>query len=179
MEPYIGEIKLFAGDFAPRGWFFCNGMLLNIHQYHQLFTIIQTYYGGNGETNFALPDLRGRAPVQPGQGPNLKSNYGLGQQGGKEEVIISELQIPAHTHGVNAVSAVASVLLPTNAYPATSPSDPTTGTGVNIYSQAIPDVKMNPNTIALTGGNQPLNIVSPVLAINYIIAWDGIYPSRP
>ncbi|RYD96343.1 MAG: phage tail protein [Sphingobacteriales bacterium] len=179
MEPYIGEIKLFAGDFAPRGWFFCDGTLLNIHRYEALYSIIQNYYGGDGQINFAVPDLRGRAPVQPGQGQDLKSNYFLGQKGGKEEVIISEFQIPSHSHGVNAVAAQGALVQPTDAYPASSPSDPSTGTGVNIYSKATADVKMNPNTIAATGGGKPLNIVSPVLAINYIIAWEGIYPSRP
>ncbi|TCD02739.1 phage tail protein [Pedobacter psychroterrae] len=182
MEPYIGEIKLFAGDFAPRGWFFCDGTLLDINYYQKLFSLIQTYYGGNGQTNFALPDLRGRAPVQPGQGPNLKVNYGLGQQGGKEEVILSQQQMPAHSHSLKAVSAGANQFAPENNYLSIT-LDKTTEQPTNSYNDAtvagVTFGNLHTASVVPAGGSTPVNIVSPVLAINYIIAWEGIYPSRP
>ena len=100
-SPFIGQITLFAGNFAPRGWAFCNGQLLSIAQNTALFSILGTTYGGNGQTTFALPDLRGRVPVHAGQGPGL-SNYDLGQQGGAESVTLTTAQMPAHTHPANA-----------------------------------------------------------------------------
>src|SRR6185295_12464655 len=102
-EPFIGMIVMFAGNFAPRNWAFCNGQLLSIAQNTALFSILGTTYGGDGRTTFALPDLRGRVPIHPGQGPGT-SNYSLGQQGGVENVTVTQNQLPAHSHGVNAVA---------------------------------------------------------------------------
>jgi microcystin-dependent protein len=181
MEPLMAEIKMFAGSFAPNGWFFCDGSTLPINQYSALFALLGTTYGGDGVQTFNLPDLRGRTPIHSGngQGKNV-SRYELGQIGGNENVTLSALQMPAHTHILNAVSADGTVLQPTGAFPATSPGDPVSGSGVNIYSQATtPDVTMNPKTVAPAGGSQPVNVVTPYLGINYIIAWTGIWPSRP
>ncbi len=178
MEPYIGEIKLFAGDFAPRGWFFCDGTLLNIHQYHQLFTIIQTYYGGNGETNFALPDLRGRAPIQPGQGKDL-SNFRLGETGGSETVILSQQQLPAHTHTMNINTVAPTVGLAKDAFLGFN-ANTETGDALPFYSgTATEGATLNAAAITPAGGSQPVKLRAPFLAINYIMAWEGIYPSRP
>ncbi|MFD0763321.1 phage tail protein [Mucilaginibacter lutimaris] len=180
MDPLLGEIKMFAGTFAPNGWYFCDGTTLAISQNAALFSILGTTYGGDGVSTFKLPDLRGRTPIHSGNGQGVNvSRYQLGQVGGTENVTISALQMPAHTHTINAVSAEATALQPTNAYPASSPGDPVSGSGVNIYSSATPDVTLNVNSVAPAGGSQPLNVVTPYLGINFIIAWTGIYPSRP
>ena len=180
MDPFIGEIKMFAGTFAPNGWFFCDGSILPINQYQAFFAIIGTTYGGDGVTTFKLPDLRGRTAIHSGNGQGINvSRYQLGQIGGTENVTISTLQMPAHTHTIKAVSADATALQPTNAYPATSPGDPVSGTGVNIYSDATPDVTLNVNSVTPAGGSQPLNVVTPYLGLNFIIAWTGVFPSRP
>lgn len=180
MDPFIGEIKMFAGTFAPNGWFFCDGTLLPINQYSAFFAIIGTNYGGDGVTTFQLPDLRGRTAIHSGNGQGVNvSRYQLGQFGGNENISLTTNQMPAHSHIIKAVSADGSVLQPTGAYPATSPGDPVSGSGVNIYSQATPDVTMNANTVTPTGSNLPVNIVTPYLGLNFIIAWSGVFPSRP
>ncbi|QHS55837.1 phage tail protein [Mucilaginibacter sp. 14171R-50] len=180
MEPYLGEIKIFAGSFAPSGWFFCDGTTLAISQYSALFSLLGTTYGGDGMQTFNLPDLRGRTPIHAGNGQGRGvSKYVQGQIGGVENVTLTVQQMPAHTHVINAVSTDGTALTPTGAYPATSPGDPLTGAGVNIYSTATPDVTMNNGTLTPAGGSQPVNVVTPYLGINYIIAWQGIYPSRP
>jgi microcystin-dependent protein len=180
MDPILGEVRIFAGTFAPNGWFFCDGSTLPISQYAALFSLLGTNYGGDGVQTFKVPDLRGRAPVHSGNGQGINvSRYEVGQTAGVENANITTLQMPAHTHIINAVSSEATTLQPTTAYPASSPGDPVSGAGVNIYSQATPDVTMSPGAIAPAGGGQPFNIVQPVLGINFIIAWQGIYPSRP
>lgn len=177
MEPYIGEIRLFAGDFAPRGWFFCEGQLLHIHQFERLFSLIQTYYGGDGMQNFALPDLRGRIAIQQGQGINL-SKYHLGEKGGTESITLTTKQLPAHSHLVNVVNKAAKQYEATNGLIASSTifAD---GKEVNSFSADEMDSTLNAKTIASSGGSEPVKISPPYLGINYIIAWDGIYPSRP
>jgi len=176
MDAYIGEIRMFAGDFAPSGWSLCNGSLLSINQWSALYSLIQNYYGGDGVQTFAVPDLRGRAPVSAGQGPGL-SNYYLGQRAGGESVTITTAQMPAHNHLVNANSVGANQILPTGFYPSDL-IDPISGDGTNLYSNVAPDVTLNAGTISTTGGSQPVKIVPPVLAVNYIIALVGEYPSR-
>lgn len=180
MEPLIGEIKIFAGDFAPRGWLLCNGQLLSINQYQTLFSIIQTYYGGDGMQTFALPDLRGRAAVSAGQAPNL-SGYGLGQTKGSENVSITVNNLPAHSHGVGAVSGgTQNQPTPGGNLLCNTAIDPITGVGPALFTDAKDtDSTMNAKMIQATGGNQAMSVLQPVLALNYIIAWDGIYPSRP
>jgi microcystin-dependent protein len=166
-EPFIGQITLFAGDFAPRGWAFCNGQLLPIAQNTALFSILGTTYGGNGQTTFALPDLRGRVPVHPGQGPGLTDRQ-LGQNGGDEQVALQVDEIPAHAHRVNAS---------TNARNSTSPQERVLATGANIYNSS-PNTRMSGNMLRTTGGNQGHRNMQPWLGVNYIIALEGIFPSR-
>jgi microcystin-dependent protein len=176
-EPYLGAIVIFAGNFAPAGWAMCNGQLLSISQYAALFAILGTTHGGNGQTTFALPDLRGRVPIHMGQGPGL-SNYVEGEQGGTETVTLLQSQMPAHNHGVNASSATsarggaspAGNLLATTANIGT--------TQVEIYAGGSPGTTMSPQMIANTGGNQPFGIIQPFLAVNFIIALQGIFPTR-
>ncbi|OJT24560.1 phage tail protein [Archangium sp. Cb G35] len=171
-EPFIGEIRMFAGNFPPRGWQFCQGQILSIAQNQALFAILGTTYGGNGQTTFALPDLRGRYPMQPGQGPGLSPRT-LGEQGGSETVTLIANQMPAHTHSLNAnlnegnnESPEGSVL---SAYPP--------GTTPTTYNTTI-NTTMNPAAIGVAGGSQPHNNMSPFLCLNFIIALEGIFPSR-
>jgi microcystin-dependent protein len=174
----IGEIRMFAGNFPPRGWALCQGQILSIAQNTALFSILGTTYGGNGTTNFALPDLRGRVPIQPGQGPGLSSHL-LGEQSGAENVTLLATQMPAHTHPTTVqakcINEDGSTPSAANAVWANS----TQGFG---YDAATPDSNMSPNAISVTagiaGGNQPHTNMQPYLAINFIIALQGIYPSR-
>jgi microcystin-dependent protein len=170
--PILGEIRMFGGNFAPRGWAFCNGQILPIAQNTALFSLLGTTYGGNGQTTFALPDLRGRVPIHFGQGPGL-SNYSLGQVGGQETVTLLSDQLPAHSHIVNAVAAGGNQANPTGNFAAVE----STGTSLN-YNSGPANALMHPNTIGITGQNQPVPNLQPHLAINFIIALQGIFPSR-
>jgi len=172
MEPFIGEIMMFAGNFAPKGWAMCNGQLLPIAQYTALFSLLGTTYGGNGQTTFALPDLRGRVPVHPGQGPGL-SNYDLGQQSGSENVTLTTTQIPAHAHtfAPGCSTQVPNAESPANAVPANLDPNQTFSTE--------PNGNMRPGNSSTVGGSQPHNNLQPLLCINFIIALEGIFPSRP
>ncbi|MCP3099081.1 tail fiber protein [Myxococcus sp. K15C18031901] len=170
--PYIGEIIMFAGNFAPRGWMFCQGQLLSIAQNTALFAILGTTYGGNGQTTFALPDLRGRYPMQPGQGPGLSPRT-LGEQGGSETVTLIASQMPAHTHSLNVSSQAGEVETPIGTVLATD----TNGTILNYRAGPI-DGTMNPAAIGVAGGSQPHNNMSPFLCLNFIIAVEGVFPSR-
>ena len=178
MDPTLSEIRLFAGNFAPLSWAYCNGALLSIAENSALFSLIGTLYGGDGQVTFALPDLRSRIAVGTGQGPGL-SNWDLGQVQGSETVTLLQTQIPAHTHTAtatakaNANSAVGDINTPGGNYAANSGSD--------LYAET-PTVNMGPNNFSFTlqqaGGSQPHNNLMPYLALNYIIAVEGIYPSR-
>lgn len=170
-EAFIGEIKMFAGNFEPRGWAFCDGRLLSIAQNSALFSILGTTYGGNGQTTFALPDLRGRTPVGFGEGPGLSPKY-LGEQFGSEAVTLTISQMPAHSHTVNAVTSEGNSNLPTNSLPAN------TKTLDKEYSTEQPNTTMKTGMIGVTGSNQPVNVTQPSLGMNYIICLEGIYPSR-
>ncbi|MGD9101677.1 MAG: tail fiber protein [Anaerolineae bacterium] len=168
-EPFVGEIRMFAGNFAPRGWAFCDGQLLAVSQNDALFSLFGTIYGGDGRTTFGLPDLRGRIPVHQGQGPGL-SNRRLGQKGGAERVTLNSNQLPAHSHPLMASSDAAS---------ATSPSGSMLGTpGFNAYASAAPADAMNASAIGNAGGGQGHSNLQPFLCINFIVALVGIYPSR-
>jgi microcystin-dependent protein len=174
-EPFIGEIRMFGGNFAPSGWALCNGQLLSIAQNSALFSILGTSFGGNGQTTFGLPDLRGRVPIQQGQGLGL-SPYNIGQQGGSEQVTLLQAQMPAHNHIVNATSDNAS----TDAASANLLATPSAGRGQNasqIYGTGAA-VTMAPTMIAPSGGSQPHENVQPYLCVTFIIALEGIYPSR-
>jgi microcystin-dependent protein len=161
--PFIAQITLFAGNFAPRGWAFCNGQILSIAQNTALFSILGTTYGGNGQTTFALPDLRSRVPLHPGQGPGL-STYDLGQQAGVETVTLTANELPAHSH----TSQVSSAEQTTNRAESGVPAKG------GVYGPA--DTAGPAGGVA--GGNQPHTNVQPYLALNFIIALEGIFPSR-
>jgi microcystin-dependent protein len=176
-EPFLGEIRLVGFNFAPVGWALCAGQILPINQNTALFSLLGTTYGGNGQTTFALPDLRGRAPVGFGQGPGL-SNYDLGQSTGSETVALTVSQIPAHSHLVAANAATANALSPSGADLAQSVVE--RGAAVNTYSTPpmSAQVTLDPATVQPSGGSGPHPNIQPVLAMNYIIALQGIYPSR-
>ncbi|WP_413174276.1 phage tail protein [Anabaena azotica] len=168
-EPFIAEIRMFAGNFAPRGWAFCNGQILSISQNTALFALIGTTYGGNGQTTFALPDLRGRTPIHAGQGPGLTPRT-LGEAGGTEAVTLISSQIPAHNHSLLAVSTAA-----TSGDPGQNLLAQSRG---SVYAAGSPSATMNPAAIGIAGGSQPHNNMQPFLTVNYIIALEGIFPSR-
>jgi len=171
-EPFVAEIRIFAGNFAPRGWAFCNGQLLPISQNTALFSLIGTTYGGDGRTTTALPNLEGRAPMQPGRGPGLTSRR-LGERGGVETVTLSEAQMPNHHHTMQANANPGDLQIPTNqrSLARTQPGFAWQDTADNLVplaEQALPNA----------GGSQEHNNMQPYLAINYIIALVGLYPSR-
>jgi microcystin-dependent protein len=162
MDPYIGEIRIFAGNFPPVGWAVCNGATVSINDYQILFTLIGTTYGGDGQNTFALPDLRGRVPIH--QGPQ----YQLGQQGGVAQVTLTQEQMPAHVHNVLASTAKGA---------STSPADQVLGTTANPQYVATAGIlPMKGAAIAAAGGNQPHENMQPYLAINFIICTQGVYP---
>ena len=164
-EPFLGEIRAFGFNFAPRGWAMCSGQILPIAQNTALFSLLGTTYGGNGQTTFALPDLRGRAPVHQGQGPGL-SNKSLGEQAGQETHTLIVTEMPAHTHSQPASNAEQDTNRPVNAVPARG----------GVYAGSGDGTFMDANTLA--GGSQPHNNMQPYLALNYCIALEGIFPSR-
>ncbi|MDY7226284.1 phage tail protein [Hyalangium rubrum] len=173
-EPFLGEIRIFAGNFAPRGWAFCEGQLLSIAQNTALFSILGTTYGGNGQTTFALPDLRGRVPIQPGQGPGL-SPHTLGEAAGQETVTLISNQMPAHTHPFGAHNGQGDTFSPEGAVNAAAVDS--TQQPLNIYSTQVNTV-MGPQSVGISGGNQPHPNMQPYLCLNFIIALEGIFPSR-
>ncbi|MCB9744439.1 MAG: phage tail protein [Alphaproteobacteria bacterium] len=173
-EPFLGQIVMFGGNFAPRGWAFCDGQLLPISQYTAVFSLLGTTYGGDGRTTFGLPDLRGRVPMHPGTGPNLSSRR-LGEKIGREQVTLSQAELPAHAHTLRAASATGSLAGPSgNALAAFGVTHPPLG----IYSNEAPGTALNPSSVANTGGSQPFDIMQPSLAVNFIIALQGVFPSR-
>lgn len=180
MEPFIGMIALFGFNFPPRGWAPCNGQLMSIAQNTALFSLLGTTYGGNGQTTFALPDLRSRVPLGQGQGPGL-SNYPIGQQGGTENVTMTANQMPQHTHPLTGSGNAATANTLNGNVPA-KPNGVTTlgeeAVTVNAYAPAGNPVAANPAAIGVAGGNQPLPVMQPYLVMNYCIALQGIYPSR-
>lgn len=167
-EPFIAEIRIFAGNFAPRGWAFCNGQLLPIAQNTALFSLIGTIYGGDGRTTTALPDLQGRAAMHPGRGPGLTDRR-LGERGGVTEVTLTEAQMPQHNHTV--------VVENDNEGMETNPDEQFLA-NKEIYNDGGGLVAMSTDAIGPQGGNQPHNNMQPYIAINYIIALVGLYPSR-
>lgn len=168
MDQYIGEIRMFAGNYAPQGWAFCDGQLLSIAQYDALFSLIGTTYGGDGINNFALPDLRGRIPVNRGQGPGLSNCY-LGAMAGTETVTLTVEQLPAHSHPV-AISTTAGTL--------ESPANAFWAANINQYSTSPPNGQMNPEAITAVGNNRAHENMMPYLCISFIIALEGFYPDR-
>ena len=173
MDPFVAEIRIFPFNFAPKGWAFCDGQILPISQNTALFSLLGTTYGGNGQSNFALPDMQGNAPMHPGQGPGL-SLHDLGETGGSQTVTLLESEIPAHSHGVGAQTvALSAVAVPTNA----TLSRPASG---NLYfvPGSATVVPMSPSALAPTGGDQPHNNMQPYLTLNFCIALQGVFPPR-
>lgn len=169
-QPYVGEIRMFAGNFNPAGWMFCEGQLLPISENETLFQLIGTTYGGDGQSTFALPDLRGRLPIHQGQGTGLPSNRTLAETGGVESVTLTVQTIPAHTHPLLASGDVAGVPNPGQNVIARSGQ-------VNAFLNASPSVAMSPQFVGSTGGSQPHNNFQPYLCVNFIISLFGIFPS--
>jgi len=172
-EPFIAEIRIFAGNFAPRGWAFCDGQLLPIAQNTALFSLIGTTYGGDGRTTTALPNLSGRVPMHAGNGPGLSARR-LGERGGVETVALTEAQMPAHSHTMQGVNNPALVKLPSSDVAVAR----TSGAAGFQTDSASNLAAMAPEAILANGGSQPHSNVQPVLALNHIIALVGLYPSR-
>ncbi|MCA8829182.1 phage tail protein [Hymenobacter pini] len=181
-EAFIGSIVLFAGNFAPKGWAFCDGSLLNIAQNSALYSILGTYYGGNGTTTFALPDLRSRVPVHSNNGqpgPGLQGVQ-LGERAGVSNVTLTTLQMPNHTHTLAVNTGNGTAPSPAGGVPAIGNfEDAGSGTTVttNGYTPTANGLA-NPQAISPAGGNQPFSVMQPYLGLNYIICLYGLYPSR-
>jgi len=170
-EPFIAEIRIFAGNFAPRSWAFCNGQLLPIAQNTALFALVGTTYGGDGRTTLGLPNMQGRAPMHPGRGPGLTSRR-LGQSFGTETVGLAESQIASHNHTARGSDNPSVTSAPANNYVARG-----AGRGVNSYLNADTDIGASKQLLP-TGNGQVHNNIQPYLAMNFIIALQGLFPSR-
>jgi microcystin-dependent protein len=166
-DPFLGELKLVSFGFAPRRWAFCNGQLLPINQNQALFSLLGTTFGGDGRVNFALPDLRGRAPQHAGLGTTL------GERGGREAVTLSAGELPAHTHTLTATSDLANASVPGGAVPAAKPRG-----GINRYAPAGGAAVMGSSSLAPAGAGLPHNNMQPYLVMSWVIALQGIFPSR-
>jgi len=164
-EPYLGEIRMFAGNFAPAGWAFCDGRLLPISEDSALFALLGTFYGGDGQTTFALPDLRSRVPI------HQSSSFPIASLAGEENVTLQLAQLPSHTHTMQVSSDTGTSSSPANAAPAASAS-------VSLYKSATPATALAPTAMANAGGSQPHANIQPYLCVSFIIALQGIFPSR-
>ena len=176
MEPFIGQIMLVGFNFAPRGWAFCNGQVVPINQNTALFALLGTTYGGNGQTTFALPDLRGRAPIGMGQGPGL-SEYTQGQMAGTESVFLLSSQMPAHTHAMLVSSEEATTPLANGTFLARL-TDAEGAPANSAITTSAPNAFLNQQSIGQAGGSLPHPNMQPYIAMNYIIALEGIFPPR-
>lgn len=187
-DPFVAEIRIFGFNFAPTGWALCDGQILPISQNTALFSLLGTTYGGNGTSNFALPNLQGSVPLhvgasQPGPGMQI---YNLGQTGGEESVTLQQSEMPVHNHSMNAVASAATTASPVNAVLATPNyvSGTTRGTAqayakpVSPAPTAVPDTQLTTG-LNVAGGSQPHNTVMPTLVLNFCIALQGIFPARP
>ena len=179
-DPFVAEIRIFPFNFAPKGWAWCDGQLLAISQNTALFSLLGTTYGGDGKSNFALPNMQGNAPMHPGQGPGL-AIHDLGEMGGSDTVSLLESEIPAHSHTVMSVAAFnASDNSPQNNVLAKAAA---IGAALNAYVPGSPNpapvVHMADTAIAPAGGDQPHNNMQPYLTLNFCIALQGVFPPRP
>lgn len=169
-QPYVGEIRMFGGNFPPNGWAFCNGQTVAISQNDTLFNLIGTTYGGDGQQTFGLPDLQGRLPIHQGSGPGL-STYVIGQKAGVETVTLTTQQIPSHTHPMAASTALAPSPDPTNNIPAQP-------VALNLYFSDIAGSALAAQAVLPAGGSQPHDNMMPYACISFIISLYGIYPSQ-
>lgn len=176
MEPFIGQIIMFGGNFAPRNWAFCDGQLLAISSHSSLFSILGTTYGGDGRTTFALPDLRGRVSIHPGNGPGL-TEYRLGQRGGQEDVTLTAQQMPSHNHSpkLHGEETVADNGDPAGRMLALTPNNFTYGAPVAADNRPMASESITSSNV---GGNMSHTNIQPYECVNYIIALQGVYPSR-
>ena len=168
-EPFVGEIRMFAGNFAPRGWAFCDGQLLAVSQNDALFSLLGTIYGGDGRTTFGLPDLRGRIPIHAGSGPGLSPRK-LGAKAGTEQETLTVNQLPGHAHTVRCANQDGNQTAPANHVWAAN--------STNQYSNGTPNTAMDAECLQTTGGGQSHSNLMPFLCVHFIIALFGIYPSR-
>ncbi|MEE4118963.1 MAG: tail fiber protein [Paracoccaceae bacterium] len=169
-EAYIGEVRIFAGVFCPRSWAPAEGQLLAISGNEALFSLLGTTYGGDGRTNFALPDLRGRGPMGIGSGPGLTPRR-QGEKGGAETVTLTEGQLPAHSHSLNALSSGGDNPSPTGNLLANDGTD-------RIYGAGTADTTLSAEAVGSTGSAEPVSVIQPYLAVRYCVALQGLYPSR-
>lgn len=170
-DPFVAEIRMVPFNFVPSGWAACNGQLLPLSQNTALFSLLGTYYGGDGKSNFALPDLRGRAAMHHGQGPGLSERY-IGESGGEESVSLTEAQMPPHSHGIRAVAAPGTVLSPAGAAFARAPGTASLYGAVSSISGTMSTAAIHP------GGGAPHNNMQPYLTMHFIIALRGVFPPR-
>jgi microcystin-dependent protein len=180
MESYIATIQPFAFNFAPRGWCFCDGRLLPISQYTAVFSLVGTTYGGNGQTTFGIPDLRGRIAAGQGNGPGLAPRV-MGEMAGVEQTTILITNLPAHNHPLLAQSATGNASTPSGAefLAGCAGEDANLGAvAVQAYGPGPASTSLNPGSIGISGGSQPLPILNPFLTINYSFCLEGIFPSR-
>ncbi len=171
-NPFLAEIRIFTGNFAPKGWALCDGQLMSISQNTALFSLLGTTYGGDGKSNFALPNLQGCAPMQAGQGPGL-SLRDLGETSGEQTVTLLQTEMPAHSHGVQAASAGGLPTPGSNAWAAGGKGRPAT-----FAATSTNNVQMNPFGTSIAGGNLPHNNMPPFLGLTFIIALQGVFPAR-
>jgi microcystin-dependent protein len=181
VEPYLANMAIFAGNFAPRGWMFCQGQLLAIAEYDALFALIGTTYGGDGQTTFGLPDLRSRTSLHMGQGPGL-NNYTLGQMSGSESVTLTTLNLPSHIHTTPVITGNPQASTDTTSGVNTPGTNLVPASGATLYNTVTEGLTMGPysgSTVTpVAGGSQPAAVITPYLAMNYVIAVEGIFPSR-
>ena len=170
MDPYVGEIRLFSGSYAPRGWMFCQGQELLIQENSILFSVIGFTYGGDGKTKYKLPDLRGRAPVHQGTGPGLTPRS-IASTDGESAVTLQYQQMPAHTHAAQSAGSI------NDASPVGNVWGPVGSKSPKIYSSKL-DTPLNPAVVTPVGGNQGHNNMQPYLGLNFIIALEGVYPQK-
>jgi microcystin-dependent protein len=170
-DPFVAEIRIYPFNFAPKGWAFCDGQLLPLSQNTALFSLLGTTYGGNGKSNFALPDMQGNAPMHPGQGPGL-SLHDLGETGGSETVTLLESEIPLHSHSMMASNSDSNSQSPVANLLAGGVG------GIAFYGAPPPQVQLSPNALTPAGGGQPHNNMMPYLTLNFCIALQGVFPPR-
>jgi microcystin-dependent protein len=173
-SPFVAEIKMFAGNFAPTGWAQCDGQLMPISQNTALFSLLGTFYGGDGKSTFAIPNLQGSAPIHQGQGPGLTDRF-LGESGGQQAVTLLPTEMPIHTHAAQAdVASTNRVASPSNATWTKAPGR----TPPPLYSTSAPTQQMNPLALSITGSSLPHNNMPPYLCLTFIIALQGVFPPR-